>query len=350
MQNGNKQMTVGVIGCGRIAESAHFPALSKIEGVKIKYACDLIKEKAEKFGAERVTTDYHELISDPEVDAVWVLTPNASHYDITLDALAAGKHVFCEKPITVSYEKAVIMAKAAEAAGKNLQIGVCNRFHRSVKEIRELVRSGKLGEIYHVYCSFRSRRGIPGLGGPFTMKSESGGGVLIDWGVHFMDIILYVLGGAKIRTVSANTYSKLGRDIPAYRYNSMWAGPPVLDGINDVEEFVTGFIRTDSASISFNGAWAQNIAEKDPMHIDFLGDKGGARLIYRKDYSVFYNDLTEIHSEGEIPDMYLEEDAAFIASIRTGEKNDGDISNILESQKLLDCIYKSAELKREVTL
>lgn len=346
--------TIAVIGCGRIANSAHFPALSKLEDVRIKYACDLIEQKAvdacEKFGAENAITDYKTALNDPEVEAVYVLTPNFSHYRITMDALNAGKHVFCEKPITVNYELAKEMAELANEKGLILNIGVCNRFHKSVQEIRRLVESGRLGNVYHVYCSFRECRSIPGLGGAFTTKAESGGGVLIDWGIHFFDLILFVLGGAKLRSVSANTYSEMAKSIPDYKFEKMWAGPPVLDGINDVEDFVTGYIRTDKATISFNGAWAQNIAGKEKMYIDFLGDKAGVRLTYGGHYTLFDSDLNTVTSEGELPNMYECEDKEFIDVIHDGGKTVSHIDYILESQKLLDAIYESAEKNREVQL
>ena len=89
---------VAVIGCGRISQS-HFPALEKIDGVRVKYACDLMEAKAqlakEKYSkVENVITDYHIALNDPEVEVVWVLTPNYAHYTVTMDALRAGKHVF----------------------------------------------------------------------------------------------------------------------------------------------------------------------------------------------------------------------------------------------------------------
>lgn len=104
-----KTTVVAVIGCGRIANNAHLPALSTQEDVRIKYACDLLPEKAqaakENFPKiEQVITDYKIALADPEVEAVWVLTPNYAHYTVTMDALRAKKHVFCEKPITISYE------------------------------------------------------------------------------------------------------------------------------------------------------------------------------------------------------------------------------------------------------
>ena len=130
--------TIAVVGCGRIANAAHFPAFMKMDNVRIKYACDLIKEKAEavkeKFPkVEQVITDYNVALHDPEVQAVYVLTPNYAHYTVTMDALKAGKHVFCEKPITVNYPLSVEMANEAEKQGKMLNIGVCNRYQRSVE-------------------------------------------------------------------------------------------------------------------------------------------------------------------------------------------------------------------------
>ncbi|MBQ9783976.1 MAG: Gfo/Idh/MocA family oxidoreductase [Clostridia bacterium] len=343
---------IAIIGCGRIANAAHLPPLSKMEDVKIKYVCDLIEEKAQKakeeFGAEFAITDYKTALADPEVMAVFVLTPNYAHYTITMDALRAGKHVMCEKPITVNYALSKEMADEAQKQGKILNIGVCNRFHESVCRIAKMNAEGKLGNVYHVYCSFRAHRSIPGLGGSFTNKQESGGGVLIDWGVHYLDLILYILGGASLKSVTANTYSEMAKDMSAYKYKGMWAEDTKnLDGVNDVEDFVTGFVRTDKASISFNGAWAQNIGKGD-TYIDFLGDKGGVRLDYCGHYSFWDGELSEDRPDYEIPNMYALEDADFLNSCITGQKNRSHIDNILESAKLLDAIYRSAAEKKEL--
>lgn len=347
--------TIAVIGCGRISNSAHFPAFEKIEDLRIKYACDLIEEKAkaakEKYSKiENITTDYHEVLADPEVEAVYVLTPNYAHYTVTMDALAAGKHVFCEKPITVNYELSKEMAAAAEKAGKILNIGVCNRYQRSVEMLEQYNREGKFGKIYHVYCSFRNHRSIPGLGGPFTDSKQSGGGALIDWGIHFLDLILYILGDAKIKSVTGNAYSEMAKNMKEYKYRSMWAEDTsdVENGVNDVEDFVTGFVRTDKASISFNGAWAQNIDEND-MFIDFLGDKCGARLTYCGKFKLYDGSTLEtIEPEYDIPNMYECESRAFLESYSTGVKNKNNIENILESMKLLDSIYASAKSGKEI--
>ena len=350
--------TIAIIGCGRIAQNAHLPALTKMEDVRIKYACDILPEKAEavkkKYPAvEQAITDYKMALADPEVDAVFVLTPNFAHYTITMDALKAGKHVMCEKPITVSYALSAEMAEEAKKQGKLLNIGVCNRYHRSVELIEEMNRKGELGNIYHVYCSFRACRSIPGLGGDFTNKAQSGGGVLIDWGIHFLDLVLYVLGGAHLKTATCDAYCEMAKDMKSYRYKSMWAEDTknLESGINDVDDCISGYVRTDKASISFNGAWAENIDEPNQMYIDFLGDKKGIRLTYCGQFALLDGETLErTVTEHEIPNMYAAEDRAFLDATKTGEKNRNHIDNILESMKLLDTLYASSKAKKEITL
>jgi predicted dehydrogenase len=243
------------------------------------------------------------------------------------------------------------MAEEAKKQGKMLDIGVCNRYNRSVEMLREWVEEGKFGDVYHVYASFRSCRSIPGLGGPFTTKAQSGGGVLIDWGVHFLDLILYVLGGAKVKTVSCDAYTALAKDMKAYKYRNMWAEETadIENGTNDVDDFITGYVRTDKASICFNGAWAQNV-DKAEMFVDFLGDKKGARLNYGAFAEIFDGEtLTAETEEYEIPNMYEKEDRAFIDSCLTGEYDRNHIDRILESAKLLDALYASAEKHAELS-
>ena len=352
----NDKIVLCIIGCGKVSDFAHFPALSKNKDCIIKYACDLIIERAlqrqkEYPMVENVITDYHVALEDPEVDAVYVLTPVTEHKDITIDALRAGKHVFCEKPISYTYEMACEMAAEAEKAGKLLNIGVCNRYHKSVELLEQMNREGAFGEIYHVYCSFRDFRCIPQLGGAYTTKELSGGGVLIDWGVHFLDLILYILGGAKLKNLTCDAYSEMAKDMKSYKYTSMWAEDTadVENGTNDVDDFITGYIRTDKASISFNGAWAQNINQNE-MFIDFLGDKCGARLTYGGKFELYDGETLEtIAPEYDIPQQHHMEDIAFIESLYTGEKTRSHIDNILESAKLLDALYQSAEIKKEIS-
>ena len=128
-----RTVKIGIIGCGGIANSKHMPSLSKLENVQLVAFCDLIEERAvkaaEKFGTEdaKVYVDYKELLKDPEIEVVHVCTPNRSHSFITVDALHAGKHVMCEKPMAINYEEAKKMLDAAKETGKKLTIGYQNR-------------------------------------------------------------------------------------------------------------------------------------------------------------------------------------------------------------------------------
>ncbi|MGN0180205.1 MAG: Gfo/Idh/MocA family protein [Monoglobaceae bacterium] len=349
-------MKVAVIGCGSIANSAHIPAYIKNEKAEIKYFCDIIPERAEnavnKYNCGTAVTDYKEVLADPEVEAVSVCTPNKMHSEIAVAALKAGKNVLCEKPAARLYSEALEMQKAQHETGKVLNIGVVNRFNTYVNKIRELINQGELGDVYQVYVSFRSHRSIPGLGGDFTNKEIAGGGVMIDWGVHFFDIVMYCCSDPKVKTVSAEQFNKIGNPIEEYVYSNMWAGPPKADGIFDVEDGITGIIRTDGPIISFNGAWAQNIGENE-MFIDFIGTKGGIRLQYGSDFTLYSTKngmLTKTTFEMKSTAMFQNEIDSFINCIESGEKLPSHIDTNIITAEMMDAIYRSAEEHKEVVL
>lgn len=349
---------VAIIGCGRIANYAHFPALNKLENVRIKYACDIIIEKAEKAKndypkIEKVIIDYHDALADKEVDTVFVLVPNYEHKRITIDALKAGKNVLCEKPIALNYKDALEMQKEAQKAKKILNIGVNNRYNAAVNTVKKYCDEGVLGDIYHVESHFFTTRSIPGLGGPFTTKAKSGGGVLIDWGVHLLDLVQYIVGHKKLKSVSASTCSVLAKNMKEYRYGNMWAEDTsdIEHGTNDVEEFVSCFARYDTYSLSLTGAWASNIPA-DEFYIDIYGSKAGIRLLFNKQtFKIFSGDTLEV-KESNVPfeNHYDIEDKMFIESVESGKKNRGYISEVIDIEQLIDLIYQSAEEEREIRL
>ena len=211
-------MKVAIIGCGTIANAAHIPSYLANPDVEIKYFCDILIEKAEKavekYGCGKAVLDYHEVLADPEIEAVSVCTPNYMHAQISIDAMRAGKDVLCEKPAARTYAEALEMQKVQHETGRILNIGVVNRFNDNVNAIKRYIDQGKLGNVFHVYASFRAHRSIPGLGGAFTTKAIAGGGALIDWGVHYLDIVMYCCGDPTPLTVSGEAFCKLGRDIP----------------------------------------------------------------------------------------------------------------------------------------
>ena len=352
----DRKIKIAIIGCGAIANNSHIPAYLANPKVEIKYFCDVFLTNAEKavkqYGCGTAVSDYQEVLKDPEVVALSVCTPNLMHKSIAIDALRAGKHVLCEKPVACSYEDALEMQKVQHETGKILNVGVVNRFNTYVNKLKELIDSGELGEIYQVYVSFRSHRSIPGLGGAFTTKAIAGGGVMIDWGVHFFDIVMYCCGDPKSKSVSAETFSKLGSPIADYVYTKMWAGPEKPDGIYDVEEGVTGMVRTEGPVITFNGAWAQNIGEKE-MFIDFMGTKGGARLQYGKNFTLYSTKngmLTNTEFNLREEPMFQKEIDSFIDCIESGKKLQSHIDTHIITAQMMYAIYRSAEEHREILL
>lgn len=349
-------MRVAVIGCGTIANHAHIPSYMANAKAEIKYFCDIIPERAQKaveqYGCGVAVTDYTEVLADEEVVAVSICTPNHMHSKIAIDAMKAGKHVLCEKPAARVFEEALEMQRVQHETGKILNIGVVNRFNTNVNKLKELIDQGELGDIYQVYVSFRNHRSIPGLGGDFTSKEVAGGGVLIDWGVHFFDIVMYCCGDPKAKSVSAETFSRLGAPIEEYTYVDMWAGPELPDGVYNVEEGVTGVIRTEGPVITFNGAWAQNVGVNE-MYIDFLGKKGGVRLQYGGNFT-FYSTkngmLTTTTYANQQKPMFQEEIDAFIDCVESGKKLVSHIDTNIITAQMMDAVYRSAEEHKEVIL
>ncbi|MDR2525203.1 MAG: Gfo/Idh/MocA family oxidoreductase [Oscillospiraceae bacterium] len=359
-KTGRKRLRVAVIGCGSIANAAHIPNYVANEGVEIKYFCDIIPERAEKavkkYACGKAVTDYHDFLKDPELDAVSVCTHNDMHAPISIDFLRAGKDVLCEKPAARTLPEALEMQRIAHETGRLLVIGVVNRFGAYNNLVKKMIARGDLGEVYHVFASFRRYRGIPGLGGDFTRKACSGGGVLIDIGVHNLDVILYCCGEPKPVTASGEAYCRLGRDIAGYTYLDMWAADSGRGGdrVYDVDDFVTGLVRTTGPTITFEGAWAQNIGdENEKSFIDFLGDKGGIRMNYTGDftyYSAQDGALTAQKFSMKSEDFYKTEINAFVASCLEGAPNQAHIDYAVQTSKIMDAIYRSSEQHREIVL
>lgn len=351
------KVKIAVIGCGTIANSAHIPAYMKNPEAEIMYFCDIIPERAqaavEQYGCGKAVVDYRELLDNKEVDAVSVCTPNNVHAEIAMAFLRAGKDVLCEKPAARTYAEALKMQECQVETGRILTIGVCNRFNTAVNRIKKAIDAGELGEVYHVYISFRSHRSIPGLGGAFTTKAIAGGGALIDWGVHFLDIVMYCCGDPKPRTVSGQAFCRLGRNIEEYTYVDMWAGPPVKDGIYDVDDSVSAIVRTEGPVITVHGAWAQNIG-KDEMYIDFMGDKAGIRLQYGGNYTMYSTRdgaLLETSPSYVSTNHYENEISAFIDLVRKGGGDSpASIHKAVITSRIMQAIYDSSDAGREIVL
>jgi predicted dehydrogenase len=195
------RLKVAVVGTGAIFRAHHAEPLLQHPEVELAAVCDFradrVKQVAEEFGIPFYYTDYKELLRRDDIDAVDICTPNVYHSEIAIAALNAGKHVFCEKPDAVSVEEALKMADAAKCSGKVLMTMRNNRFTPAAQYLKRYIEEGLMGELYTGRCGWTRRRGISGKGGWFTTKALSGGGPLIDLGVHFIDLSMWLMGNPK---------------------------------------------------------------------------------------------------------------------------------------------------------
>ena len=161
-----------------------------------------------EFGVARQYADANELIKDREIDVVSVCLPNHLHAPLTLAALRAGKHVICEKPPTMNAGEAKRIEKAATKAKKIVMYAVQRRFGGAEQAAKQAIVKGLAGDVYHARAGWMRTRGIPIGTGWFTDKSKSGGGALIDIGVHMLDLAWYLLGQPKPASVYGMTHQK----------------------------------------------------------------------------------------------------------------------------------------------
>jgi predicted dehydrogenase len=350
------ELIVAVVGCGAIAREGHLPHYRAHPRVRLALLVDaeeaLAREACEIFGVIRNARGIEKILGDPEINAVSLCVPPFLHHPMAKACLENGKHVLCEKPIALDLAQALELQATSKRVQRQLVIGLVNRYHAGVNLVKQAIERGDLGRVYHVECDFVAHRSIPGLGGWFTQKACSGGGVLSDWGVHFLDLISYCLGAPEAITASAVAHSVLGRDISDYAYTKMWAGPPRAGGSCDVEEQISGLVRTTGPTIAFTGAWARNIREERKV-IDFLGDKGGIRLEYGGNFTVYsHRDgvLYESIPRFRAGDMYAAQIDGFVAGILDGTPNRASIDRVIGVQRLTDALYRSVDEHREIDL
>ncbi len=274
-----KKLKIGIVGCGGIANGKHMPALSRIPEVEMVAFCDIIEERAQKaakqYGTEdaKVYTDYKELLADDSIEVVHVLTPNREHCAITVDALEAGKHVMCEKPMAKTAADARKMLDAAKRTGKKLTIGYQNRYRDDSMFLKKACERGDLGEIYFAKAHALRRRGVP-TWGVFTDEEKQGGGPLIDIGTHALDLTLWMMDNYEVKSVKGSTFRKLAEQKDTGNPWGDWDPNEFT-----VEDSAFGFIEMkNGATIILESSWALNTLDVGEAQTSLCGTKAGADM------------------------------------------------------------------------
>ena len=351
-------MRIGIIGAGTIGK-AHAEA-ARAAGVDIAWIVDKDANRATELALQcsqaQPTQDVEQFLADESTGAAVVATPNRWHKDLAIAALEAGKDVLLEKPMGLCRAECEAINCIAERTGRILQIGMANRFSAVGQAAKEIVASGALGDVYHGKANLILRRGIPGLGGWFTTHAVSGGGVLIDNGVHLVDMLLWLLDFPPVKRVSGRTYRGFGSPISNYAFETMWAGPPRLDGVCDVEESAHALIHFgDEGTLELSVAWAINAPQAMVGSLAGLfGRDGGLTFEFFGDSlnlaSQQFGRLVDSRIRVKPTDAFREQMASFVRCVETRQSPLATGSQAQAVQSVLDAVYESHRLHREVVL
>ncbi|MFC7156295.1 Gfo/Idh/MocA family protein [Halomarina halobia] len=347
---------VGLIGLGSIGHihAEHLQSLATEGVVELAGGMDISSEACERF-ENRFGVRAYEYPEElyETVDAVIVATPNRFHEEYAVDAFEAGLDVFLEKPLAHNLQSAERIADAAHAAEGIGMVGFLNRFNDAVRVFKHYQRQGRFGEVTHVEANYVRRRGVPGRGSWFTDKAVSGGGALVDIGVHAIDLALHLLSFPEVRELTGVTRSQFGHQ-EDYTYLEMWGEDG--EGVFDVDDSASAFIRcAEDRTVSLEVAWATN----RPPTTEFVvhGTEGGATLDLDGNLTIYeassggapHFEDTEVATQ-RLPAMRSEL-RAFLAAVASDEPpTQNTVDEALVVQRVLDGIYRSAETGTAVSL
>ncbi len=358
-------LKIGIIGAGWMA--AYHEAGFRAAGAEVVAITDnnpaAARAAAEKYRVERTFGSAAEMYAAlPDLDAVSIITPNAFHHPLVMEALAAGKHVLCEKPPALNARDTAEMAEAAKKAGKTLMFNFNNRARPESYAMRDFIRSGAAGRINSAQAMWVRRNGIPGFGGWFTNKQLSGGGPLIDL-VHMADLALHFMGYPEPAWVLGQTYSDL---IDNKEFKGPWGIPDVSGGVTDVEAAAHAFVTFKSGQVlSIRNSWAE-MNEREEASVTFQGQKAGGRL--RRLFRVEGIDATSTDTcemftqENGFPvnrNVVFEGDVAmgrtrsamnFALALQGKEDPLNTADEAVKLMKIIDAVYESAKTGKPVEI
>lgn len=342
-------LKVGVIGLGmgrcHVGDFAKHPHVSDVAIADMD--AGRLAEIGDEHGIKRRYTDAKEMLARESLDIVCIATPNNTHKPLTLAAFDTGAHVLCEKPMALNAAEAREMLAAAKEAGKRLMINFSFRFTPQSLQLKKEVESGALGDIYYARTEWLRRCGMPHFGGWFGQKAISGGGPLIDLGVHRLDLALWLMGHPKPTWVMASTYDFIASERAAKQ-----------DCAFDVEDFATAMIKFENgATLDLAASWASHIKEAELMQTRLLGAKGGLVQRNRNEGYEFeaelYVDRNGIHYDmqphGNPPDG-TNAMAHFVDCIVNDVPHTATGEEGLLVMEILDAIYASAETGEPVRI
>jgi predicted dehydrogenase len=349
-----KKLKVGVIGAGSIS-SLHMDAYANNKEVELYAICDMnvgrAEEKAAKYGIPHVYSDVREFLANTEVEAVSICTWNDTHAEFSIASVAAGKHVLCEKPLCQTVEQALEVQTAVQSSGKVFQVGFVRRYGSTTQMLRRFIEAGDLGEIYYAKASYLRRLGNPG--GWFSDSKRSGGGPLIDLGVHAIDLCWYLMGKPKVQSVKGNTYHKLGNRANV-QHLSFYQAADYDAAQNDVEDLANALICFENgASIMVDVSFTLH-GVKNEGGISIYGTKGGAQVepelqIATEKHDMMLNLLPQADTlTFDFAAGFQNEINHFVRCCMGTDETLSPVEDGVEIMKILCAVYESAKTGKEI--
>ena len=351
-----KKIKIGIIGVGSISES-HIAGYKKLPNVELYAFCDIneerLKEKGKKYGVTNLFTDVNEMVKLEGLDGVSVCVWNCSHYDCTMAALKAGLNVLCEKPLAMNAKQAQEMKDMADKMGKLLMVGFVMRFGDESRIAFDFINGGYIGDIYYSKATYLRRHGSPG--GWFADINRSGGGPVIDLGVHVIDHTRYLMGKPQPISVYASTYNHL-KDRPDCKNDVDWKAADAKDtDVYGVEDIGIALIKYDNGSTTLLET-SYSLNGEPSTKKEIYGTKGGMSLagepIIYTEVNGYLADITpktkNLKNSGG--NMFDQEMAHFVDCIENGTECIAPAEDGITVMKILDAIYESAKTGHEVTI
>jgi predicted dehydrogenase len=358
-QTPTDSVRVGVIGLGFGGETA-LKCYRQLPNVEIVALAGMEEDKlhalGETYNIPHLYRYYEELLARDDLDAVSVAVPNYLHRPVAVAALERGLHVLCEKPLARTGEEAEAIVQAAIQAKRVLQVVFNHRHRGDVDILKRYIDEGKLGHIYYAKAYWMRRRGIPGAGTWFGNKEKSGGGPLIDLGVHALDMALHLLDEPEVVTVTASTYDEIGKRGLGIDSAAQKSG---TGNTFNVEDLATAFMRlSNGATLLLEASWATHSAVSDDFGVILYGTEGGAEIHVKNHSTVdtlrIYTDVAGAPSEirPQIPasEKHLAVIREFIETIVSGNWSLHHGNEGLRRTRVVDACYASALQGREVVL
>lgn len=354
------KLRLGMIGAGNIA-CTHLDRYTKNPNVELAAICDIDGEKANKvadrFGIPNRYNSAQAMLAAEKLDAADVCVWNCAHAECTIAALNAGLDVMCEKPMAMSAKEAQAMKDAADKNGKLLMLGFVTRFSNEARIAKDFIENGHLGDIYYSKATYVRRHGNPG--GWFSDKARSGGGPIIDIGVHPLDLTRYLMGNPKPTSVFCVAANELHTDRANLKTPVGWhpEGADPKKDVCDVESSAVGIIRYENgASTLLECSYNLHAPSKGDNNGRFLyGTKGGINL----DEMKFYTDINGFMADVELKDTknciyakeyFQAEIDHFVDCCLNGTECISPAEDGVVVMKILDALYESAKTGKSVDI